>query len=427
MSKLAALWDATTPLSDKNIALDEENLFSRLVHLDQVEGYNSESVSETKGHVVFEKPSSAGDERKYFEIEIELPFVIEWTQLDVFSTARNVELYTSKDREYSQTCRFTEKLGEGSAYQYHCECTASSHQEGASRRPSHSKFVIRFLSLDYPEKASRMTKICVSAIIIHGKKGRDILQENQTVGSSSQDISLESTQFSGSMTALMSDPMMLMNLMNGMNNPKAKQMGMVFNQIMPITKSIDTVYSEKQNEKIEQPTIPEPKEPVNMQSQEQPNITESATPSVPLQQPKGESVIDQFKTKEELRHYINFCVDQRMKLWEEKVTNNIINGIAGKLSSNPMQLLSMFSGGGSQQTNPLSSLLRGSIFGNTPSNQAPPQPSIPIQPQPVNQPQESTSTDELLSQALSTTVTLDNTIDSTNDSITESSDSIELD
>ncbi|KAF0981713.1 hypothetical protein FDP41_012370 [Naegleria fowleri] len=338
---------------------DEIQLFHRLVHVVKPSSYedeeNAENDSSEKGPVVFEKGAKETQENesaKYFEITIDLNELFEWTLIDVYSTARNIELYTSKEREYSQTCRFTEKVGEGSTYQYHCVCSAESHQDGISKTlPIHSKFVIKFLSLDYSEKANKQSKICVSAIVLHGTwKGSvttpSSIGDSSSLSHQNSDMK-ESTQFSGSMSSLMSDPRMLMSLMNGLNNPTAKQMSMIFNTIMPITKTIDAVAKEREKE---QQTIPETKplglatvtpKPIEKTDPISTDTSSKALTENIIQLTSSHST--QFSSKEELRTFVNECVDARMKEWEEKITNKIISEIIGKLSLNPNALSGMLS------------------------------------------------------------------------------------
>ncbi|EFC44288.1 predicted protein [Naegleria gruberi] len=312
-------------------------LFGKLIHTDDIEDY--EKNQEKRGFVVFEKV----DDEKYFELTIEFDYMIEWTSIDIFSTARTVELYTSKEKEYGQTCRFTEKIGEDNAYQYNCVCLDSNQSERKIQR--HSNFTLKFLSLDYPDRIAKQTKICVSAIIFHGKRrGEKLLNQNQSIAMGGE---TESKQFSGAMSALMSDPRMLMNLMNGMNNPTAKQMSMIVGQIMPITKTIDNVASER---KVEQ-EMPKPTLPPKME-------TLNDIPENPI-------LLNEFKSKEDLKNYINECVDERMKHWEERMMNRMM-GEVGRFASPFLQ---------GMQGNPFAMFRQPTIPSGTP----PPQMNIPPQ------------------------------------------------
>ncbi|KAG2387611.1 hypothetical protein C9374_001205 [Naegleria lovaniensis] len=322
---LRATWQAC----NEEYRNDEIKLFQRLVHVEDASTTDHEENDVEKGPVVFEKQKEPHDdsESKYFEITIELNELFEWTAIDVYSTARNIELYTSMDREYSQTCRFTEKVGEGSAYQYHCICTSESHQDGISKKlPMHSKFVIKFLSLDYCERAFKQTKICVSAIVLHGIRKGPVTSSSSAVSSSSlsHNDTKESTQFSGSMSTLMSDPRMLMSLMNGM--------------------IIHSVEKEREKEIVSQPQSAAsdiiPKPVIN----EAYSISSNVTPQVISENIISSSYINQFSTKEELRSYVNECVDARMKEWEEKITNKIISELIGKVATlNPSGMSGLLS------------------------------------------------------------------------------------
>ncbi|KAL9653799.1 hypothetical protein ABK040_012860 [Willaertia magna] len=285
---------------------DDLTLLNTLIHIED----ESNNQSPINGKpILFQKQQT----NKPFELNIELPYNFEWTTIDVFSTAKTIELYTSKQREYSQTNRFTNKIGDGPTTQYHTECSSSKH---TISKPCHSTFLLKFLSLDYPEKSSRQTKLLITMIILRGKK---VSQQKE-----------ESKSFENKMSGLMMDPKMLIGMMGRMNNNEGKMMSSLISTLLPMTNVIDQV----KEESVILNSVPV----LSSSSNDKGEIERKEK----IIEKKEQKVIQNndliFSSKDELKDFINECIDERMKMWEEKLMNKLL--MITSQSSSP--LLSLF-------------------------------------------------------------------------------------